>query len=87
MRAERLGHLRLALLGAEAPLLDQFGDLPGGHVAGLVDARLHERLVDVLEDHRHAGGGDRLGDLAAHRSGAHYRGLEHEHAWEASSAS
>src|SRR6202022_4398560 len=50
-------------------------------VAGLLEARLHERVVDVLEDYGDAGGGDRLGDLAAHRPGAHDGGFEHEHAW------
>ena len=48
--------------------------------ARLVEARLHELLLDVLEDDGDAGGGDGLGDLAAHRSCADDGGLEDEHA-------
>jgi len=70
----------LALLGVQLALLDQFADLAAGHVRGLVEARLDELLVDVLEHHWDARCGDRLGDLAAHRSGADDGGSEHEHA-------
>ena len=54
---------------------------PAGHVRGLVQARLDERLVDVLQHHGDARRGDCLGDLATHRSCADDSGLEHEHAW------
>ena len=47
--------------------------------AGLDEARLHERVVDVLEDDGNARGGDRLGDLTAHGACADDGGLEHEH--------
>jgi len=59
--------------------LHQFVDLAFGHSTGLIEARLHELLVDVLEHNRNSRHGDRLGDLAAHRPGAHHGGLEHEH--------
>ena len=68
-----------ALLGRELALLDELSDLPGGDVAGLVEAGLDERVVDVLQHHRDPGGRDRLGDLAAHRPGAHDSSLEYEH--------
>ena len=77
---EDLRDLRLGLLGGDLALLGELADLPAGDVARLVEARLHERLVDVLEHHGDARGGDRLGDLAAHRPGAHDGGFEHEHA-------
>jgi hypothetical protein len=43
------------------------------------EARVDELLLDVLEDDVEPGGGDRLCDLSAHRSGADDGGLEHEH--------
>ena len=69
----------LALLCAELAALHELGDLPGGDVARLLQPGLHERVVDVLEHDGNAGGGDRLGNLPAHRAGAYYRGLENEH--------
>ena len=62
-------------------LLGELADLALGHVAGLLETRLHERVVDVLEHHGDARGGDRLGDLSAHRPGADDGGFEHEHAF------
>ncbi len=77
--AKDLLDLSGALLGRDALLLDQLADLPLGHFARLVQARLHEILVDVLEDDREAGRGDRLGDLPAHGARPDDGGLEHEH--------
>ena len=77
--AEHLVDLRLALLLRELALLDELADLPGADAQGLVEAGLHERVVDVLQHHRDPGGRDRLGDLAAHRPGAHDSSLEYEH--------
>ena len=72
-------HLRRGLLLGELALLHQPGDLALGDVAGLVEAGLDELVLDVLEHHGDARGGDGLGDLAAHGAGADDRGLEHEH--------
>ena len=47
--------------------------------ARLLEPLVHEPLVDVLEHDRQVGGGERLGDLAAHRAGADDGGLEYEH--------
>ena len=74
-----VGHLRRALLLGEPALLDQRGDLALGDVARLVEAGLDELVLDVLEHDGDAGGGDGLGDLAAHGAGADDGGLEHEH--------
>ena len=68
------------LLGGDALLLDQLAYLALGHFACLIQARLHEVLVDVLEHDREAGGGDRLGNLPAHGARSDDGGLEHEHA-------
>ena len=72
-------HLRRGLLLGELALLDQPGDLALGDVARLVEAGLDELVLDVLEHDGDAGGGDGLGDLAAHGAGADDGGLEHEH--------
>ena len=61
------------------PFFDQPGDLALGDVARLVEAGLDELVLDVLEHDGNAGGGDGLGDLAAHGAGADDGGLEHEH--------
>ena len=76
--------LRGGLLVGELALLDQAGDLALGDVAGLGQPGVDEVLVDVLEDDRDPCGGDRLGDLAAHRAGADDGGLEDEHARDSS---
>jgi hypothetical protein len=76
---EDLGDLLLGLLGGDLALLGEFVDLSGRHVAGLVEPRLHERVVDVLQHHRNPRGGDRLGDLAAHRPCTDNCCSEHEH--------
>jgi hypothetical protein len=47
--------------------------------SGLLQAQLHESLLDVLEDDWNVGVGDRLRDLAAHRAGAYNGGFEDEH--------
>ena len=72
-------HLGRGLLLGQPPLLDQAIDLRPRDVARLVEAGLDELVLDVLEDHGDAGGGDGLGDLAAHGAGADDGGLEHEH--------
>ena len=61
------------------PFLTRRPTWPCGDVARLVEAGVDELLLDVLEDDGDAGGGDGLGDLAAHRPGADDGGLEHEH--------
>ena len=71
--------LRRGLLLGEPALLDQAVDLALGDVARLVEAGLDELVLDVLEHDGGAGGGDGLGDLAAHGAGADDGGLEHEH--------
>ena len=80
MRPRISASLRVGLLGGDLAPLGEFADLALGHVRGLVEPGLHERLVDVLEHHGDARGGDGLGDLAAHRPGADDGGFEHEHA-------
>ena len=67
------------LLGGDPALLGELADLRGGDVARLLQTRLHERVVDILELYGETRCGDRLGDLAAHGAGAHDGGLEHEH--------
>ena len=77
---ERLLELGLRLLGGQLAALDEFVELALGDVARLLQAGLHELLVDVLEHHGEPRRGDRLGDLTTHRPGADDCGLEHEHA-------
>ena len=60
-------------------LLDEPASWPCGDVARLLEAGVDELLLDVLEHDGDVGGGDRLGDLAAHGAGADDGGLEHEH--------
>ncbi len=78
--AKDLVDLGLRLLGGDLALLGELADLPLGDPARLVKAGLNERLLDVLQDDRDAGGRDRLGDLPAHGPCADDRCLEHEHA-------
>ena len=61
------------LLGHERP------ELALGDRARLLEAEVDELLLDVLEDDRHAGGRDDLGDLPAHGARAHDCGFEYEH--------
>lgn len=49
------------------------------HLARAGQPRVDEALIDVLEQDGNAGGGDDLGDLAAHGAGTHDGGLEDEH--------
>ena len=79
MRPEDLLDLRGGLLLGEPALLDQAGDLALGDRAGLGQPGVHEVLADVLQLDRDPGGGDGLGDLAAHGPGADDGGLEDEH--------
>ncbi len=76
--------LRLGLLGGDLAALGELADLALSDVPRLVEARLDERVVDVLQHHRDAGGGDCLGDLAAHCPCSHDCGLEDEHALHSS---
>src|SRR6185437_2241259 len=78
---EDLLSLGVGLLGGDLAALGEFADLPARDVRGLLQPGLHERLVDVLEHHGDARGGDRLGDLPAHGSSADDRCLRYEHAW------
>ena len=78
--AHRFLQLGVGLLLGDLLLLDQAGELTLGDFAGLLEPSVHELLVHVLEDDRDVGGGDRLGDLAAHGARADDRGLEDEHA-------
>ena len=68
-----------ACLLGDLLLGDQAAELALGDLAGLVQAQVHELLIDVLEDDGNAGGGDHLGDLPAHGSRAHDGRLEDEH--------
>jgi hypothetical protein len=70
----------LALLLGQLALVDELADLALGHVAGLYEAGVDELLLDVLEDDGDPRGGDRLGDLAAHRPRADDRSFEYVHA-------
>jgi hypothetical protein len=78
-QAKCVCRLRLRLLLRDLALLDELGDLLVRHLAGLLEPRVHESLVNVLEQDGHVGGRDHLGDLAAHDAGAHDRRFEHEH--------
>ena len=69
----------VGLLLGQLLLRDQPVELALGHLARLLEAVVDELLVDVLEDDRDVGRGDRLRDLAAHRAGADDGGLEDEH--------
>ena len=57
----------------------QAGEEVARDLLGLVQTGVHELLLHVLEHDRHAGRGDHLGDLAAHRAGADHGGFEYEH--------
>ena len=71
--------LRVGLLLGELALLHELRQLALRHLARLLEPRVHELLVDVLEQDGHVGGRDHLGDLAAHDAGADDRRFEHEH--------
>ncbi len=70
---------RLGVLGGDLLLLDEAVEAALRDLAGLLEAVVDELLIDVLEDDVDVGGGDRLGDLAAHRAGADDCSLEDEH--------
>ena len=80
MRPRISSALRVGVLLADLLLGDERAELAFGHLPGLLEARVDELLLHVLQDHGYAGGGDDLGDLAAHRAGPHDGGFEHEHA-------
>ena len=61
------------------PFLTSLPTWPGVTLRASVEAGVDELLLDVLEDDGDPGGGDRLGDLPAHGSGADDGGLEDEH--------
>ena len=78
-QAHHLGEAGVGLLLGQLLLLDQAGELALGDRAGLLDGGVDELLVDVLDDDGDVGGGDRLGDLAAHGAAADDGGLGNEH--------
>ena len=78
--SQHLLELGLRLLGAQLLALHEPVELAPGDVSRLLQARLHQLLVDVLEHDWYSRRGDCLGDLAAHRPGADNGGFEHEHA-------
>jgi hypothetical protein len=53
--AHDLLELAVGVVLGDLLLRDQAGELPLGHVAGLGQARVHELLLDVLEDDWNAG--------------------------------
>ena len=77
--AEDLLGLLVGLLLGELLLLDEAAELALRDLAGLLEALVDELLLDVLQHHVDAGGGNHLGDLAAHRAGADDGGFENEH--------
>src|SRR5581483_4525160 len=77
--AADLLELAVRVLLRDLLLLHEAAELATGDLAGLLEALVHEALLDVLEHHRQAGRRDGLGDLAAHRAGAHHGGLEYVH--------
>src|SRR5439155_11489382 len=77
-QAHHLVEARVGLLLRQLLLLHQAAELSLGDLARLLQAGVDELLVDVLEDDGDVCVGDRLGDLAAHRSGADDGGLEYE---------
>ncbi len=72
--------LRVRLGRVEAATFDEPRELRRAHPACLVDRRVEQRAVYVLERDIHARGGDRLRDLAAHDPGAHDAGPSYVHA-------
>ncbi len=79
IETHHLGEAGVGLLLGQLLLLDQAGELALGHGARLLDRGIDELLVDVLDDDGDIGGGDRLGDLAAHCAAADDGGLGNEH--------
>ena len=79
IRPMHLLEARVGLLLGQLLLRDEPVELALGDAAGLLDALVDELLVDVLEHDVDVGGGDRLGDLAPHRSGTDDCSLEDEH--------
>ena len=77
--AHDLGEAGVGLLLGQLLLRDELVELALGDLVGLLEAVVDELLVDVLEDDVDVGGGDRLGDLASHRSGTDDCSLEDEH--------
>ena len=69
----------VGLLLGQLLLGDELVELALGHLAGLLEPGVDELLLDVLDHDGDVGGGDRLGDLAAHRAAAEDGGLEDEH--------
>jgi hypothetical protein len=68
----------VGLLLGQLLLLHESVELALGDLARLVEARVDELLLDVLEDDGDISGGDRLRDLAAHGPGADHGSLEDE---------
>ena len=81
IRPSDLLELGVGLLLGDLLLLDEAAELALRDLAGLLQTLVDELLLDVLEHDGHVGGGEHLGDLAAHRAGADDGGFEHEHAY------
>src|SRR4051812_26039042 len=77
--AEGRFDLLLALVLADLLLLDQLPDLALGDLLGLLEAGVDELLLDVLQHDVDVRGGQHLGDLSTHGSGADHGGFENEH--------
>ena len=75
-QAHHLVEAGVGLLLGQLLLLDQPVELALGDRARLLERGVDELLVDVLDDDGDVGGGDRLGDLAAHGAAADDGGLE-----------
>src|SRR3954469_20135491 len=76
---EDRGGLLLALLLGDLLLLDQLPDLALGDLLGLLEPCVDELLLDVLQHDVDVRGGQHLGDLSTHGSGADHGGFENEH--------
>ena len=77
--AHHLGEAGVGLLLGQLLLLDQARELALGDGPRLLQSGVDELLVDVLDDDRDIGGGDRLRDLAPHGAAADDGGLGNEH--------
>src|SRR5436190_17804041 len=74
-----ISELAVGVVLGDLLLLHEAGELSLRHLPGLLETLVDELLLDVLKDHREAGRGDRLCNLASHRAGAHDGGFEYVH--------
>ena len=77
--ADDLLELLVGLLLGDLLLLHEAAELGAGDLARLLEPRVDELLVDVLQHDVDVRGGENLGDLTAHRAGADDGGFEYEH--------